>query len=359
MKIDKLKIQKLIDEKLISVDKHPDADLYLYNYTKECQFQYNWTPETMMCRGLITDGDGEIVSRPFPKFFNYSELQDKSVVPVGSGYKIYEKLDGSLGILYWIGDTPYITTRGKFTSPQGRAATKILHKKYSEYFDCFDRKKTYLFEIIIQEDPHVVLYPGIDDIYLIGIRDTESGQEYDLSELEGIFPTPTLYSGISDFSKVCEIIKDDSNKEGFVVLFDTGFRVKIKYQAFLNLQAAHHHLTRKAVLWQLLFGNEPEYSETIQAHGDPEITGWYETLKSDIQEELNRIKRDSEKRWNEIQTTLDISKISRKEIAEEIGKTEPSYLIPFIYNLRDGKDLEASILKHMWKNEKEPSEEQE
>lgn len=63
------RIRKLVAGRYISVAKHPQLDLFIYNYTAKSQYERYWTEETMMCRGLILDSQGQIIARPFPKFF--------------------------------------------------------------------------------------------------------------------------------------------------------------------------------------------------------------------------------------------------------------------------------------------------
>jgi hypothetical protein len=73
VKIDLTELNKRVEQKLISVQKHPEADLYIYNYTPITQFKRHWDEYTLMSRGLILDGEGTVVARPFTKFFNYQE----------------------------------------------------------------------------------------------------------------------------------------------------------------------------------------------------------------------------------------------------------------------------------------------
>jgi RNA ligase len=54
MQVDVANLQRLVDERYISVQKHPTLPLLIWNYTPKTQFENHWTPETMMCRGLIT-----------------------------------------------------------------------------------------------------------------------------------------------------------------------------------------------------------------------------------------------------------------------------------------------------------------
>ena len=99
IKIDK----KLIDDGYITCRKHPEVDYYVYNYTPKTQFNSFWNEQTRICRGLILDGEGNIIAKPFSKFFNIGEYNQHSFlgkIPNYSYFDIFDKLDGSLGILY-------------------------------------------------------------------------------------------------------------------------------------------------------------------------------------------------------------------------------------------------------------------
>lgn len=172
------KINELVDQKYISVQKHPEDDLYIYNYTQRCQFDRHWTPETLICRGLILDKSGKIIARPFKKFFNLSEHQadDMPDIPL-EDFNAYKKLDGSLGILYWINDTPYIATRGSFVSEQAIWATKIF-RKFANY-NFFQREYTYLFEIVVSWNRIVVQYDW-EGLALLAIIKTKDGKKIDI-----------------------------------------------------------------------------------------------------------------------------------------------------------------------------------
>jgi RNA ligase len=90
------KIDQLIAEGYITKRPHASGELFIYNYTAKAQYDRLWTPETMQCRGLILDRDGAIAARPLAKFFNLQE--HKEALPA-EPFDVYEKLDGSLGIL--------------------------------------------------------------------------------------------------------------------------------------------------------------------------------------------------------------------------------------------------------------------
>ena len=69
-----------------------------------------WDEYTRAARGIIFNKrTGECVARPFPKFFNLGEMPESQLNKIPkdpSNYEVYDKLDGSLGILYWRHDRP-------------------------------------------------------------------------------------------------------------------------------------------------------------------------------------------------------------------------------------------------------------
>ena len=115
---DIFELQKLISDGYVNVQKHPKYDLLIYNYSHKCQFDQKWNEITKLCRGLILDKDYNIITRPFTKFFNYEEL-DSNFIPWASSDYVYvqEKIDGSLGILFYYNEW-ILATRGSFTSDQ-------------------------------------------------------------------------------------------------------------------------------------------------------------------------------------------------------------------------------------------------
>lgn len=52
------------------------------------------------------------VARPFPKFFNLDEAIANGEQLPAEAFEVTEKLDGSLGILYWLDGEPRLATRG-------------------------------------------------------------------------------------------------------------------------------------------------------------------------------------------------------------------------------------------------------
>lgn len=238
-------LKEMIEQGYVEVQKHPERGLYIYNYTQIAQYERVWNEVTLMCRGLILNEQGQIVARPFPKFFNLGEHENQEIP--NEPFEVYEKMDGSLGILYWCENTPYISTRGSFTSIQSQRANEMLIQKYQKNLEQLNPRYTYLFEIIYPENRIVVDYGSNEQLVLLAIVETATGRELPLVDIG--FPIVKKYDGLQDLEVLCGIQED--NKEGFVVKFKSGLRYKIKFEEYVRI---HRVITQVSTIsiWEYL-----------------------------------------------------------------------------------------------------------
>lgn len=109
--------------------KEEDDELILFNYTDKCTFEGAWNEYTIKSRGIIFEkSTSKIVARPFPKFFNLGENESTTMdkIPVNEPYEVYEKMDGSLGIVYYYNNKWNVATRGSLNSDQAMEAQRML-----------------------------------------------------------------------------------------------------------------------------------------------------------------------------------------------------------------------------------------
>jgi len=67
-------LEKYYKEGWLIKQTHPELPLTIWNYSQTTQYEGKWDEVTLMCRGLVTYNEtGEIVARPFKKFFNLEE----------------------------------------------------------------------------------------------------------------------------------------------------------------------------------------------------------------------------------------------------------------------------------------------
>ncbi|MBL7816863.1 MAG: T4 RnlA family RNA ligase [Saprospiraceae bacterium] len=279
--INKTLLQEMIENDYVNVNKHPTHDLFIYNYTPKAQYDRVWNEVTLMCRGLILDGQNNIVARPFAKFFNLGEMENQ-VIP-NEPFEVFDKLDGSLGILYWLENEAFIATRGSFVSDQAVVANRILQSKYADILrGGLDKSKTYLFEIIYPENRIVVDYGGLEDLILIAIIDNETGADLPLESMG--FPMVTRFDGIKDISTLKTL--EEANREGFVIKYKNGLRYKVKFEEYLRI---HRIVTQVSNIniWEYLMTEMP-FDEILDRVPD-EFYDWVKATSADLQAQFAAI----------------------------------------------------------------------
>ncbi len=332
--IDLDKINNLIEEGFIKKRAHPSGDLFILNYTDRAQYENCWTPETLMCRGLIVDKQGKIIARPFPKFFNLDQIHLIGEIPV-EPFEVYEKLDGSLGIMYFHEGMPYIATRGSFDSEQAIVATEMLHLRLRQYDAIYDLSPdlTYLFEIIYPENRIVVDYGDKKSLTLIGLIETKTGQDIDIHlRGHGFFEKANKYDGISDL-KSLEGLKE-SNKEGFVIKFQSGLRIKYKFEEYKKLHSFITEATSKKI-WELLKDNK-EFDELL-SHIPDEMYNWVRETKESLIKEFDRIVHESQVVFESIKFIG-----NRKEFAQAAMSSNYPHIL---FAMLDKKDYTNIVWK--------------
>lgn len=230
---------------LVRSQTHPTLPLTIWNYTEKVQYESLWDEVTLAARGLVTDGSGRVVARPFSKFFNIEEGKHTPT----QEFEVFEKMDGSLGIVFVYQGQVVYATRGSFASDQA--------KWMADWGDRYNFSHiivggyTYLFEIIFAQNMIVVNYGGESRLVLLGVIKTDTGEETswdDLSTFDG-WELVKRYDGISDYATLKGMVKN--NQEGFVVRFSNGDRVKIKGEEYLRLHRIMTNLSTTAI-WEVL-----------------------------------------------------------------------------------------------------------
>lgn len=307
--INKELLIEMVEGRWVNVQKHPEADLWIYQYSQSTQYERNWNEVTKQCRGLILDKDYNIVAKPFSKFHNIEEHLPEEIPNLP--FDVYEKMDGSCGIGYFLNDKIYIATKGSFTSDQAIHANHILYTKYNHLVDKLDKNKTYVWEIIYPENRIVCNYGNMDDLILLSIIDNKTGEE----TLEDIgFPIVKKYDGINDINSLKQL--EENNKEGFVVKFSNNFRIKVKFSEYCRL---HRIVTgvSNITIWEYLSQGKP-FDELIDRVPD-EFYDWVKQTKEDLENKYNSIRKEVDTKFYEL--------VNRKEYSEKIKNEKYMHLL--------------------------------
>ena len=307
-------------EEYINCQVHPTENLLIWNYNSRCQYDKAWDEYTIMARGLITDDKGNIIARPFKKFFNLGEIEEQKI-PDGR-FKVYEKFDGSLGILYWIKDIPYISTRGSFQSEQAIKGTEILHK-LKEHWSWFNRDKTYLFEIIYPQNRIVIDYGKKEELVLLAIIDTKTGKNCYYNDIPFAFAKEV--EGVKDFRTLTNVPKD--NTEGFVIVWENGFRMKMKFEEYIRLHRLLTGFSTKSIWECLMNGNS--INDMLKDVPD-EFYHWARCKQAKLTNRYKFISKKAKKLYDEVKGMS-----TRKEQAMFILSHKDKFLSGIVFSILD------------------------
>lgn len=340
MKINLEKFNQLVNEKLLSVQKHNTLDLLIWNYTHKCQYDKAWTEETMMARGLITDLGGNIVARPFKKFFNWEEKPES--IPAGKPI-IYEKMDGSLGVQYYDGDKVCIATRGSFNSDQAKWATKWIQNTGLTKKD-FPPGYTFLYEIIYPENRIVVDYKGRSGLVMLAMIDTESSIEAFVAceqvaqNLRMSTPRLITYHDVQEVIKQAKAL--DGNQEGYVFYWpeSNNFRVKMKGTEYVRLHRLITGFSTKSI-WECLMNNQ-NLDDILKDIPD-EFYDWVKAKEREMRDQFYMINQRAMKVHSWV-----FRMPTRKEQAEYM-KEKAQDVMAEVFRMLDGKNWDSLIWKKL------------
>lgn len=325
-------IQRLAAAGYISIKKHPQLPLTIFNYTHKTQFDNFWNEYTEMCRGLIIDDDLNIVSNSFPKFFNIG--QKKEILP-SMKPMICEKLDGSLGVQYIHEGSFGVASRGNFESDVAKFADAWLKERFT--VDDFNPEWTYLYEVVFPENRIVVDYKGRSELVLIGVRDSHTGAEMDFkSEAHRLGLNHAKVFDMSLYEAVEKVLNmNGEEEEGYVLKYPCGYMAKLKSSDYTMKNRFVWTFNVDFVRRKIVKGQFEEMLEEVPDEYYPKV---YEML-DEINAKLHEIKQIH---WNYIATLP--KGLTNKEVAAIVSKREDKAII---FGLLNGKDVDKLILKKL------------
>lgn len=327
-----------IDNNNIIANKHPDYDLWILNYSPKVQSKQLWDDYTIACRGMVVDADGTIVARPLRKFKNLEEYHINEI-DFDQKFEVFEKMDGSLIILFYY--EPYkewiIASRGSFISEQAKEAEKMFDKSL---FKHLNTDFTYLFEVIYPENRIVVDYGNTRDLVLLTAVNTKTGAEIKHSDLLRKYSFFSIVSKheIKSFKKLKEIMEyGENNREGFVIRFENGFRVKMKFEEYVRLHAILTNVSNLTI-WEHMM-NGYDFNELTNRVPD-EFYTWLNRTREKIQCDFNEIERRALKEFVRIVYINEI--VDRKNFAEE---AKPNTYRSILFKMYDRRSYDEIIWK--------------
>lgn len=203
------------------------------------------------CRTIVVDVETmECVIHGYDKFFNIGELEETSIENVmrlleynADDFEVSNKLDGSMVLGTCLENRDVMLVTSKSINPETSWRLKLAYDLMAQSPNtCRMMRdnvgKTFVFEMISSEDPHVVSYDvDSDGLYLIGCRDGERMMTYD--EILSMSTRYSVNSTITFDMSLDEVIasRDDKKSdeaEGFVIRVGDKY-FKVKYNDYVMM----------------------------------------------------------------------------------------------------------------------------
>jgi RNA ligase len=299
------------------------------------------------CRGIIFDSKtGNIIRRPFHKFFNVNEresTQDHSV-DLSRGHAILEKLDGSMIAPFIVGDKLIWGTKMGATDVAKPVEEFVKNNPQYERFatSCIANGVTPIFEWCSRKQRIVLDYKE-DQLILTALRDMHTGEYIKLFGDDSInrfhvedWDIPvvrafefTNYGEQNDMKAFLEYVHDLEDLEGFVVRFDDGHMLKLKCHWYLQIHKAKEAILQDRNIVELILD---EKLDDIKAHLPAEDRDRLTQFESDFNHAVNWVVTNIMSAHHEIQC----SGIDRKTFALTKANTYDQYTRPILFRMFDG-----------------------
>lgn len=311
------------------VNMQTSGDLRLFTYSRSCAYERAWNPVNELARGLILDVSAKaIVATPFPKFFNHGERAD--TIP-DLAFETFEKIDGSLIIIYWHDGEWRTATKGSFGSDQARAALSFLTRDVQAMLV---RGTTYLAEYVGPSNRIVIAYPK-HELVLLGAYREDGIEEtrFDLTDLAyrlgwKIAPAHS-YNSISDLLATAGMLPATS--EGFVLRFSNGHRIKIKGDEYCRIHRLVSNVSPLAIYENMKAGDD---LDAIRRELPEEFWGDFDQIRRLLSDrDTALIDRASAK-------AQELAGMSDKEVGLLLSTFDPD-IRSFIFPFRKQGDLLA------------------
>lgn len=355
--VNKKLLEQMVAEGFVFEIKHPTLDLYIYNYSRKCTYEKMWNEVTLLCRGLVLDGNKNIVSLPLGKFFNYEEFGPERIEKElrGHKYRVYNKADGSCGILVEYQGNYLIVTRGSFASEQSVWATNLLNSKYAAALKKLNTDKyTYVFEIVYPKNRIVVNYGDFADIIFLARINKETGEdeilEDNIVDLMKPFIVVDRYPEYENMSFE-ELQKlNIPNKEGFV-LHGNGMRIKVKFADYCRLHSIITNITARDIWRTISTGADlTEMLENVPDEFDSWVRAKVKYFNESFESEMTACKCA----LGAVITELDMGFTKKDFALKNFEVNKDKFIQGMVFSLYENKDISNAIWSKLYPAHEKP-----
>jgi RNA ligase len=284
----------------------------LYIYTNRCVYENGWDDFSLLARGLILHpATKRVIATPFPKFFNVGE---RGLAIPAASFEVFEKVDGSLGILHYFDAAWRASTKGAFDSPQARWIEGRLAERD---LSALVPGTTYLVEAVYPENRIVVRYDTTELVLLAAYR--EDGAEMDVNDLNEVatrlgwrVAKRHAFASFTDLVEHAKLLP--KTEEGFVIRFSDGRRLKVKGSEYQRIHSLISRCTPLA-MWEAMSAGDD--LEAIRRDMPEEFWADFDAIRSALIARIDSITTKVATTAEELATATD------KEVGLQLKSLDP------------------------------------
>ena len=298
------------------------------------------------CRGLIFYPDGDIMSRPYHKFFNVNEKEETQShrLDLSRAHTVMDKLDGSMIRPVRMHGMVRLATKMGVTDIAMEAEQLLDVDQYNWLDDMMADGFTPIFEYVAPTNKIVVEYAEAK-LILTGVRETVSGEYRSLRQWDAPFEMVRTDSSVHDFDAYLAFKRGETNREGDIIRFADGHMVKVKNDWYVQIHKTKDIVAVDRNIVELVLN---ETIDDTRAMLDPSDLVRVDNVEAAFWEAF----RNAEGRLEGLEMLArtiygaDKKRIALEMVPNLINKADGG----FIFRLIDGCVLRDLLLDHCKKN---------
>ena len=307
------------------------------------------------CRGLIFNtATGELISRPYHKFFNVGEREETSINKINlyEPHVVLEKLDGSMIRPIPTPEGFRLGTKAGITDVAMNAEYFIADKKhYSQFIHkCFQRNITPIFEWCSRKNRIVVDYPE-DQLILTGMRDKTTGcyVYYDAMlkyATAWCIPVVNAVDGLAvqNIDLFVKQVREWDDGEGVVIRFDNGHMVKVKADEYILRHRSKEQINSEKNIIQVILNDAVDDMIPLLTEDDAtrlrKFQSEFWSAVDEVAQDLTTIFEGGDKMYPD-----------KKEFAVEfVNRMILPMHRPFMFGMKQGKECKQLLIDSIEKS---------
>lgn len=207
------------------------------------------------CRGLLFEPNGNIIRRPYQKFFNVNQTEETMFQTMPSDVlskTVYlMKEDGSMVSPFVLDDKVYWGTRAGITDTIKQMEAEIDLSKYDNIVRrFFNHRITLMFEYVSPSNRIVLNYEE-PKLILTGARYIKTGKYINIytDSMFDIFEKVKIYQSNDDFASILEQVRTAKGIEGLIGVTPNGYRFKAKGEEYVFLHKSKEESENEHGVW--------------------------------------------------------------------------------------------------------------